>query len=48
VKLAPPAETKPEGETGTTPTAEPAANPNTVTVKIQPKKPGGGTTGAAA
>jgi Mg2+/Co2+ transporter CorB len=49
VKLTPPAEPKPEGETGTAPSPEaaPDAN-NTVTVKIQPKKPRGGTTGAAA
>ncbi|GAB2179568.1 HlyC/CorC family transporter [Dongia sp. agr-C8] len=47
VKLTPPAtEPKPEGETVA---ATRAANPDTtVTVKIQPKKPGGGTTGAAA
>jgi Mg2+/Co2+ transporter CorB len=51
VKLAPPAgEPKPQGEAGgATPTAEPAPTPDTtITVKIQPKKPGGGTTGAAA
>jgi Mg2+/Co2+ transporter CorB len=51
VKLAPPAtEAKPQGEAGgATPTAEPAPTPDTtITVKIQPKKPGGGTTGAAA
>jgi Mg2+/Co2+ transporter CorB len=51
VKLAPPAaEAKPQGEAGrATPSAEPAPTPDTtITVKIQPKKPGGGTTGAAA
>jgi Mg2+/Co2+ transporter CorB len=48
LKMAPPAtEPKPDGEAGTT--AAPAPDPNTtVAVKIQPKKPGGGTTGAAA
>ena len=48
VKLSPPAEPKLEGEAGTTPVTAPTADPNTVTVKVQPKKPGGGTTGAAA
>ncbi|WP_395016615.1 HlyC/CorC family transporter [Dongia sp.] len=52
VKLTPPAtEPKAEGATAdATPTAAPASAPNTtVTVKIQPKKSGGGgTTGAAA
>jgi Mg2+/Co2+ transporter CorB len=48
LKLAPPAEPKPEGEAAATPAT--ATDPNaTVSVKIQPKKPGGGgTTGAAA
>jgi Mg2+/Co2+ transporter CorB len=49
VKLTPPAEPKPEGEAGGAPSPEPAPSADTsVTVKIQPKKPGGGTTGAAA
>jgi Mg2+/Co2+ transporter CorB len=49
VKLTPPAETRPEGEAGTPTTTQTTPDPNTVTVKIQPKKPGGGgTTGAAA
>lgn len=49
VRLAPPAsEAKANGETGRAATPEAAFNPNTsVTVNIQPKKPGG-TTGAAA
>ena len=48
LKLTPPAsETKPEGEAAET--AEPQRNADiTVNVKVQPKKPGGGTTGAAA
>jgi Mg2+/Co2+ transporter CorB len=49
VKMTPPAsETKPEGEATT---ATPEAAPNsgtTISVKVQPKKSGGGTTGAAA
>jgi Mg2+/Co2+ transporter CorB len=49
VKLTPPAsETKPEGEAAA---ATPKAAPDpetTISVKVQPKKPGGGTTGAAA
>jgi|AraplaMF_Col_mMF_1032025.scaffolds.fasta_scaffold00024_72 Mg2+/Co2+ transporter CorB len=49
VKLAPPAEPKPEGEAEATPTTAPTDPNTTVSVKIQPKKPGGGgTTGAAA
>jgi Mg2+/Co2+ transporter CorB len=48
VKLAPPAEPKPEGEAAATSATAPDPN-TTVSVKIQPKKPGGGgTTGAAA
>jgi Mg2+/Co2+ transporter CorB len=49
VKLTPPAsETKPESEAAAAP-PEAAPNPETmVSVKVQPKKPGGGTTGAAA
>ena len=48
LKMAPPAtEPKADGEAGTAPTAAPDPN-TTVSVKIQPKKPGGGTTGAAA
>jgi hypothetical protein len=49
VKLTPPASaTGPEGEAAAA-TPEAAANPETtVSVKVQPKKPGGGTTGAAA
>lgn len=49
VKMTPPAsETNPEGEATT---ATPEAAPNsgtTISVKVQPKKSGGGTTGAAA
>ena len=50
VKLTPPAAAPgPEGEAGAPATSQAAPPPNTtVTVKIQPKKPGGGTTGAAA
>ncbi len=50
VKLTPPAtEPKAEGEAGAAATPQAASDPNTtVTVKIQPKKPGGGATGAAA
>ncbi len=49
VKLTPPSsEAKPEGETAAA-APEAASNPETmVSVKVQPKKPGGGTTGAAA
>jgi Mg2+/Co2+ transporter CorB len=45
LKMTPPAtESKADGEPG----AAPGADSTTVSVRIQPKKPGGGTTGAAA
>ena len=48
VKLAPPAAEPKEGEAAAA-TPQPAPNPETmISVKLQPKKPGGGTTGAAA
>jgi Mg2+/Co2+ transporter CorB len=50
VKLAPPASEKtPAGEgVAATETGAPPASDTKVTVKVPPKKPGGGTTGAAA
>ena len=50
LKLTPPAsEAKPEGETGVARSERTAKNETMVSVKVQPKKPGGGgTTGAAA
>jgi Mg2+/Co2+ transporter CorB len=48
LNLTPPASTKaPEGEGAAAPATVPNAETK-VTVKVQPKKPGGGTTGAAA
>jgi Mg2+/Co2+ transporter CorB len=48
LRLSPPAsESKAEGETAETSAAAASAS-TTVTVKVQPKRPGGGTTGAAA
>jgi Mg2+/Co2+ transporter CorB len=50
LKMTPPAtESKTESEGGGARATEPASDPSTtVSVKIQPKKPGGGATGAAA